>query len=177
MKPDASGRSMWRQSTSTNILHCQCKTQNANAFTQLQSYKHNIFHLKTLIIQSDSSLPQFLDREDSSVQKFTFNVQPSINNCKCTSNTHLHLLSNIPQPCFSSKTFSRRSLKKKKEKKGRILDSNNSKQFQKAPDLHSAGESRRGLCSSSNKRGKTGFQLLSVSKGETRRGGWGESFR
>lgn len=121
MKPDASGRSMWRQSTSTNILHCQCKTQNANAFTQLQSYKHNIFHLKTLIIQSDSSLPQFLDREDSSVQKFTFNVQPSINNCKCTSNTHLHLLSNIPQPCFSSKTFSRRSLKKKKKRKVEYL--------------------------------------------------------
>lgn len=34
--------------------------------------------IRTLIIQSDSSLPQYLDREDSSVQKFTFYVQPSI---------------------------------------------------------------------------------------------------
>ena len=57
----------------------KCKTKTQTAFTQ--SYKHNIFlshRLKTLIIQPDSSLPQFLDREDSSVQKFTFNVQPGI---------------------------------------------------------------------------------------------------
>lgn len=47
------------------------------------SYKHNhvpiMSCLKTLkSFKPDSSLTQFLDREDSSVQKFTFNVQPSV---------------------------------------------------------------------------------------------------
>lgn len=58
------------------------------------------------------------------------------------------------------KTFSRKSLLKKKGK-SQILDSISQQlNFKKAPDLHSAGESRCGplLCSSSNKRGKTGVQ-------------------
>lgn len=37
-------RCKWQKYVETNILHCQCKTKNANAFTQLQSYKHNVSH-------------------------------------------------------------------------------------------------------------------------------------
>lgn len=67
------------QSTSRAILHCLCKTK-----TQLHSHSCSHTNIiisisRTLIIQPDSSQPQYLDREVSSVQKFTFNVQPSVN--------------------------------------------------------------------------------------------------
>lgn len=42
------------------------------------SHTNTTFSIMFSIIQPDSSLPQYLDREDSSVQKFTFDVQPSI---------------------------------------------------------------------------------------------------
>lgn len=60
------------QTYSTVNVRLKCKhshtcTQTNTIFSRILSY-----------VQIDSSLRQDLDREDSSVQKFTFNVQPSI---------------------------------------------------------------------------------------------------
>lgn len=64
------------QTYSTVNVRLKCKCIHTDAVIQTQYFPS--CYLKTLIIQSDSSLPQFLDREESSVQKFPFNVQPSI---------------------------------------------------------------------------------------------------
>lgn len=100
MRLDASGRRMWRQSTSTNTLHCLCKTK-------MQMHSHSCSHtiisiIKTLIIQSDSRLSQYLDREDFLCKSLSSVCSLAL--IKYTSNTHLHLLSYRHQSSFSSGT-------------------------------------------------------------------------
>lgn len=53
------------QTYSTVYVRLKCKCIHTVAAIQTQLFSI----IKTLIIQSDSSLPQYLDREDSSVQK------------------------------------------------------------------------------------------------------------
>lgn len=168
---------MWRQSTSTIILHCLCKTKTQWHSHSCSRTNTTISIIRTRIIQSDSSLPQYLDREDSSVQKFTFYVQPSVNQVHNQYSPTLRLRHTSAMPFVY--IFLRRSFFFKKWSKYLIpsVNKSNSKQFQKAPDLHREDESYRGplLCLSSNKCGKTGCQLSSEEEEVAGRGGEGRS--
>ncbi len=130
---------MRRQSTSTDILHCQRKTK-MHLHSHRCSHTNIIFSvISFLIIQPREFLPQFLDREDSSVQKFYL---------QCAAQHSLSArpkLSNMRQPCCSSKTHTFTTVLFLKMVKHLFRESTNPTQFSKRHQTcTSERESRRG---------------------------------